>query len=117
MAKGVAASKADGAGPAVNKRKRKRQIRLPKGFDPENPRPPPDPERWLPKWQRSDFKRKRKGRKDKVVPIPSNFRTGRSDNWSAWKSKIAFGCSSLLGQVVAAGKRDVVSWCLLYDGC
>lgn len=65
MSKGEA-SGAEGGEPVANKRKRKRQIRLPKGFDPENPGPPPDPERWLPKWQRSDFKRKRKGRKDKV---------------------------------------------------
>jgi len=30
--------------------KRKRKAKLPKGFDPENPGPMPDPERWLPKW-------------------------------------------------------------------
>jgi signal recognition particle subunit SRP72 len=33
---------------------------LPKGFDPENPGPL-DPERWLPKWQRSDFRKKKRG--------------------------------------------------------
>lgn len=48
------------------KKKRKRKQRFPKGFDPENPGPLPDPERWLPKWQRSDAK-KRKKRKDKDV--------------------------------------------------
>ena len=44
-------------------RKRKRNIRYPKGFDPKNPGPEPDPERWLPKWQRSRFKKiaKKKG--------------------------------------------------------
>ncbi|KAK9797740.1 hypothetical protein WJX73_003973 [Symbiochloris irregularis] len=50
------------------KKKRKRKQRLPKDFDPENPRPLPDPERWLPKWQRSDFKRRRgQRRRDKDV--------------------------------------------------
>ena len=34
----------------------RRKIRYPKGFDPENPGPPPDPERWLPKRERSEFK-------------------------------------------------------------
>ena len=40
-------------------RKRKRKIRYPKDFDPENPgsTPMPDPERWLPKWQRSRYKK------------------------------------------------------------
>ncbi|CAJ1354221.1 unnamed protein product [Effrenium voratum] len=46
------------------KKKRKRKIRYPKGFDPENPGPPPDPERWLPKRERSEFKKKMK-KKDK----------------------------------------------------
>ena len=31
--------------------KRKRKTKLPKNFDPQNPGPVPDPERWLPKWQ------------------------------------------------------------------
>lgn len=30
--------------------KRKRKTKLPASFDPENPGPIPDPERWLPKW-------------------------------------------------------------------
>lgn len=44
--------------------KRKRKIKYPKGFDPENPGPTPDPERWLPKWQRSRYKKlaKKKGK-------------------------------------------------------
>ena len=47
------------------------RIRLPKGLDLENPGPPPDPDRWLPKWQRSDFtkkKRNRQQRREKVGP-------------------------------------------------
>jgi hypothetical protein len=37
---------------------RKHKIRYPKNYDPENPGKLPEPERWLPKWQR-----RRKGRK------------------------------------------------------
>ena len=44
-------------------RKRKRTVQYPKNFDPKNPGQEPDPERWLPKWQRSRFKKiaKKKG--------------------------------------------------------
>lgn len=66
MAKGDAANragKATAGEASANKRKRKRKTRLPKNFDPENPGPPPDPERWLPKWQRAEYKRKRRSRK------------------------------------------------------
>ncbi|KAL4446353.1 hypothetical protein ABPG77_003160 [Micractinium sp. CCAP 211/92] len=65
-----AAAKQAGAAAAEGekkKRKRKRQPRYPKGFDPANPGPPPDPERWLPKWQRSDAKKSRKKMKGKEV--------------------------------------------------
>merc|ERR1711918_295549 len=48
------------------KRRRKRKIRYPKNFDPENPGPPPDPERWLPKRERSEFK-KRMRKRDKAL--------------------------------------------------
>jgi signal recognition particle subunit SRP72 len=49
---------------AAAKKKKKRKIRYPKGFDPENPGPPPDPERWLPKHERAEFKKRMK-KKDK----------------------------------------------------
>lgn len=39
-------------------KKRKTKIRYPKGFDPENPGPLPDPERWLPKHERAEYKKK-----------------------------------------------------------
>lgn len=44
-------------------KKRKRVVRYPKNFDPKNPGPEPDAERWLPKWQRSRYKKyaKKKG--------------------------------------------------------
>ncbi len=67
------------AAPPGGKKKRKRRQRLPKGFDAANPGPPPDPERWLPKWQRSDFRKKRgrSSRKDKVhasaLPCPPQW--------------------------------------------
>jgi hypothetical protein len=42
--------------------KRKRTTKYPNGVDPENPGTP-DPERWLPKWQRKGYKKlaKKKG--------------------------------------------------------
>lgn len=46
-----------------SKKKRKRKPRYPKGFDPANPGPPPDPERWLPKRERSSFRPKRKDKR------------------------------------------------------
>uniref|UniRef100_A0A803LQA9 Signal recognition particle subunit SRP72 n=1 Tax=Chenopodium quinoa TaxID=63459 RepID=A0A803LQA9_CHEQI len=45
------------------KMKRKRKPRYPKGFDPANPGPPPDPERWLPKRERSTFRPRRKDKR------------------------------------------------------
>lgn len=48
------------------KKKRKRKPRCPKGFDPENPGPPPDPERWLPKRERSTYRPKRKDKRAAV---------------------------------------------------
>merc|ERR1712194_157300 len=38
---------------------RKRAVRYPKGYDPAKPGPMPDPERWLPKRERSDYKNKK----------------------------------------------------------
>ncbi|CEL91633.1 unnamed protein product [Vitrella brassicaformis CCMP3155] len=51
-------------------KKRKRKIRYPKNFDPENPGPPPDPERWLPKHERSAFKKLYRRRKDQISRGP-----------------------------------------------
>ncbi|XP_060216160.1 uncharacterized protein LOC132643676 [Lycium barbarum] len=45
------------------KKKRKRKPKYPKGFDPANPGPPPDPERWLPKRERSTYRPKRKDKR------------------------------------------------------
>ena len=38
--------------------KKNKKIKYPKNFDPENPGALPDPERWIPKWQRSKGKKK-----------------------------------------------------------
>lgn len=52
----------EGAEIFIPKSKKKR-VRYPKNFDPKNPGPEPDYERWLPKWQRSRYKKyaKKKG--------------------------------------------------------
>ncbi|CAL4910165.1 unnamed protein product [Urochloa decumbens] len=47
-------------------KKRKRKPRYPKGFDPANPGPPPDPERWLPRRERSSYRPKRKDKRAQV---------------------------------------------------
>ncbi|KAG6541191.1 hypothetical protein Mapa_017425 [Marchantia paleacea] len=49
------------------KKKRKRKPLYPKNFDPANPGPPPDPERWLPKRERSSFRPKKSNKR--VAPI------------------------------------------------
>ena len=40
-----------------------KKTKFPKSYDPENPGQLPDPERWLPKWQRARYKKlaKKKG--------------------------------------------------------
>lgn len=48
------------------KKRRKKKIRYPKGFDPAHPGPPPDPERWLPKKERSSYKMAMKKRDKKI---------------------------------------------------
>eukprot|EP00928_Gymnodinium_smaydae_P086817 TRINITY_DN7123_c0_g2_i1.p1 TRINITY_DN7123_c0_g2~~TRINITY_DN7123_c0_g2_i1.p1 ORF type:complete len:682 (+),score=169.56 TRINITY_DN7123_c0_g2_i1:83-2047(+) len=63
----------EGAGEAEKvkkKRIRKRKIRYPKGFDPANPGPPPDPERWLPKRERTEFKKKMRKREKNLLRGP-----------------------------------------------
>ncbi|CAI2362788.1 unnamed protein product [Moneuplotes crassus] len=42
----------------IPKAKKNKKVKYPKNFDPENPGPMPDPERWIPKWQRSKGKKK-----------------------------------------------------------
>lgn len=48
-------------------KKRKRKPKYPKGFDPKNPNnPKPDPERWLPKSERKEFKKKSRKKQQKM---------------------------------------------------
>ncbi|KAE8692312.1 SRP72 RNA-binding domain isoform 2 [Hibiscus syriacus] len=60
---GIADAQEDGKIKEKPKKKRKRKPRYPKGFDPANPGPPPDPERWLPKRERSSYRPKRKDKR------------------------------------------------------
>ena len=89
-------SEADLANGAVReKKKRKRKPKLPKNFDPENPGPKPDPERWLPKWQRSDFKKKRNRRREKAS-LFCHLRSTKLTLSSLWAShSLPFPCNGL----------------------
>ncbi|EPR59255.1 SRP72 RNA-binding domain-containing protein [Toxoplasma gondii GT1] len=49
---------------AEKKKKKKRKPRWPKGFDPNEPHLPPDPERWLPKCERTGYKKMLRRRKE-----------------------------------------------------
>lgn len=60
--KNVQAEEMMGGAAVFIPKKRNRKIKYPKSYDPENPGPEPDPERWLPKWQRSKFKKMAKKR-------------------------------------------------------
>ena len=60
---GLSEAQEEGKNKEKSKKKRKRKARYPKGFDPANPGPPPDPERWLPKRERSSYRPKRKDKR------------------------------------------------------
>lgn len=60
---GVTEAYEEGKTKTKAKKKRKRKPRYPKGFDPANPGPPPDPERWLPKRERSSYRPRRKDKR------------------------------------------------------
>ncbi|CAB3404601.1 unnamed protein product [Caenorhabditis bovis] len=63
-AKGEAAIDADNIiTRKLKNKRRKRKIRLPKNY---NPNVPPDPERWLPRQERSTYKKKRKNREREI---------------------------------------------------
>merc|ERR1711879_658367 len=46
------------------------RLGCPKNFDPENPGAPPDPERWLPKRERAEFKKRMKKRDKHLLRGP-----------------------------------------------
>ena len=63
LTKNVTENTKGGAEVFIPKKRKAKKIRYPKNFNPGNPGQEPDPERWLPKWQRSRFKKyyKKKG--------------------------------------------------------
>ena len=76
------------------KRKRRRRVLYPKGFDPTNPNnPPPDPERWLPKWERTQLDHR--GRKRKVQEGPMRgAQGGSSSSAGSWQPGTATAASA-----------------------
>ena len=49
----------------AKRRRKKKKPRYPQGYDPSLPNgglPAPDPERWVPKWQRAEYKKRRSSR-------------------------------------------------------
>ena len=61
-------------------------------YDPANPPPPPDPERWLPKWERSDAKRKHKKKhKERVSPSWSRLLSPSLFSGGVWSRRL-YGC-------------------------
>ncbi|XP_027919890.1 signal recognition particle subunit SRP72-like isoform X1 [Vigna unguiculata] len=89
---GVSETYEEGKNKTKTKKKRKRKPRYPKGFDPANPGPPPDPERWLPKRERSTYRPKRKDKRAAQVRgsqgavVRDKHDTGASSNTSHSKS-------------------------------
>ncbi|KAL1328552.1 hypothetical protein HN51_038383 [Arachis hypogaea] len=92
---GVTESHEEGKNKTKAKKKRKRKPRYPKGFDPANPGPPPDPERWLPRRERSTYRPKRKDKKAAQVRgaqgavVREKQDVGTSSNNSNPKSNLA----------------------------
>ena len=56
----ASAARARGGFPQKRKPRRKKAPLYPKGFDPQNPGPPPDEDRWLPLRERASYKGKRR---------------------------------------------------------
>jgi len=61
---------------AKKKRRRRKPPIYPKGFDPEHPGPPPDPERWLPKRERSTYRQRKKDKRAGISRGPQGSATG-----------------------------------------
>lgn len=77
----VADGTGGGSGGRARQHKRKRRKkppRFPKGFDPENPSafPTPDPERWLPKRERSTYRQRKKDKRAGISRGPQGSATG-----------------------------------------
>lgn len=62
MLRGGKMVKMEGGAEIFIPKKRNKKVKYPKSFDAQNPGQAPDPERWLPKWQRSKYKKLAKKR-------------------------------------------------------
>ena len=78
VAEGGGAAEGDEEGSRRKKPRRKKRPLYPKGFDPENPSafPKPDPERWLPKRERSTFRQRKKDKRAGISRGPQGSATG-----------------------------------------
>ena len=70
------AADAEPAAKPKKKRPRRKKPLYPKGFDPANPGPPPDPERWLPKRDRSYYRKTKKDKRSGISRGPQGSATG-----------------------------------------
>jgi len=62
-----------------DRRKRKRKVRLPKGYDPSNP-VEPDPERWIPKRDRTNYKKSRREKRKEKNVLKGSQGAGKVDD-------------------------------------
>lgn len=86
------------------KKKRKRKPLYPKGFDPANPGPPPDPERWLPRKERSSY-RPKKGKRNQA-PIRGSQGSVSRDKASDLNAAASSGPSADSGKSVGGSKAS-----------
>ncbi|KOO27528.1 signal recognition particle 72 kda protein, partial [Chrysochromulina tobinii] len=72
------AAEGEEEGSRRKKPRRKKRPLYPKGFDPENPSafPKPDPERWLPKRERSTYRQRKKDKRAGISRGPQGSATG-----------------------------------------
>lgn len=69
-------SSGDAQKPKVKKSKKKRKPKLPKDYDPSVK---PDPERWLPKYERTGYRKKRDRRVKEVIKGSQGTASGQAD--------------------------------------
>ncbi|XP_063696848.1 signal recognition particle subunit SRP72 [Culicoides brevitarsis] len=76
-------SSGDSQKPKVKKSKKKRKPRLPKFYDPSVK---PDPERWLPKYERTGYRKKRDRRVKEVIKGSQGTASGQADQFDMSKN-------------------------------
>ncbi|URE16801.1 hypothetical protein MUK42_11747 [Musa troglodytarum] len=87
-------------------KKRKRKPRYPKGFDPANPGPPPDPERWLPKRERSSYRPKRKDKRSQIRGSQGAVVREKHESIAPATSTSVNGPSSKSGQNTSSSSKS-----------